>query len=56
MLYTGGLCVVLRFTAPLILISEKFQSKYIDIEQYFVCPNCTSSNNTFGCLIDMGVA
>ena len=28
-LHTGGLCGVLRFTAPLILISKKFQSKYI---------------------------
>ena len=27
--HTGGLCGVLRFTAPLILISENFQSKYI---------------------------
>ena len=25
----GGLCGVLWFTAPLILISKKFQSKYI---------------------------
>ena len=28
-LHTGGLCGVLRFTAPLILISKKFQSKHI---------------------------
>lgn len=28
-LRTGGLCGVLGFTAPFILISEKFQSKYI---------------------------
>ena len=28
-LHTGGQCGVLRFTAPLILISKKFQSKYI---------------------------
>ena len=29
MLHADGLCGVLRFTAPLILISKKFQSKYI---------------------------
>ena len=29
MVHTGGLCGVLWFTAPLILISKKFQSKYI---------------------------
>ena len=29
MLHTGRLCGVLGFTAPLILVSEKFQSKYI---------------------------
>ena len=28
-LHTGGLCGVLQFTAPLILISKKFQIKYI---------------------------
>ena len=28
-LHTGGHCGVLGFTAPLILISKKFQSKYI---------------------------
>ena len=28
MVHTGGLCGVLRFTTPLILISEKLQSKY----------------------------
>ena len=28
-LHTGGLCGVLRFNAPLILISKNFQSKYI---------------------------
>ena len=27
--HTGGLCGVLQFTAPLILISMKFQRKYI---------------------------
>ena len=27
--HTGGLCGVLRFTAPLILTSKKLQSKYI---------------------------
>ena len=29
MVHTGGLCGVLGFTAPLILIAKKFQSKYI---------------------------
>ena len=29
LVHTGGLCGVLWFTAPLILISKKFQSKYI---------------------------
>ena len=29
MIHTGELCGVLRFTAPLILISKNFQSKYI---------------------------
>ena len=29
MVHTGGLCGELGFTAPLILISKKFQSKYI---------------------------
>ena len=29
MLHTSGLCRVLGFTAPLILISKEFQSKYI---------------------------
>ena len=29
MLHTGGPCGVLGFTAPLILISKKFQSKYV---------------------------
>ena len=29
MLHTDGVCGVLGFTAPLILISKKFQSKYI---------------------------
>ena len=28
MLHTGGLCRVLGFSAPPILISKKFQSKY----------------------------
>ena len=28
-LHTDGQCGVLRFTTPLILISKKFQSKYI---------------------------
>ena len=59
MVHTGGLCGVLGFTAPLILIAKKFPSKYIYIyiDQCFVCPNCTSSNKTvtFRCMIDMGV-
>ena len=29
MVHTGVLCGVLGFTAPLILIAKKFQSKYI---------------------------
>ena len=29
MVHTGELCRILRFTAPLILISKKFKSKYI---------------------------
>ena len=29
MVHTGGLCGVLGFTAPLILIAKKFPSKYI---------------------------
>ena len=29
MAHTGGMCVVLGFTALLFLISKKFQSKYI---------------------------
>ena len=29
MVHTGGLCGVLGFTAPLILIAKKFQSKCI---------------------------
>ena len=29
MQYTDGLCGVLGFTAPIVLISKKFQSKYI---------------------------
>ena len=29
MVHAGGLCGVLGFTAPLILIAKKFQSKYI---------------------------
>ena len=29
MLYTDGLCGVLGFTGPLILISKKFQRKYM---------------------------
>ena len=31
MVHTGGLCGVLGFTAPLILIAKKFPSKYIYI-------------------------
>ena len=34
--HTDGPCGVLGFTAPLILISKKFQSKYI--EQHFRAP------------------
>ena len=29
LVHTGGMCGVLEFTAPLILISKKFRSKYI---------------------------
>ena len=29
MVHTGGLCGVLWFTVPLIIVSKKFQSKYI---------------------------
>ena len=29
MVHTGGLCRLLGFTAPVILISKKLQSKYI---------------------------
>ena len=29
MVHAGGLCGVLGFTAPLILIAKKFQSKYV---------------------------
>ena len=55
MVHTGGLCGILVFTAPLILISKRFKSKQLYNEQCFVCPNCTSSNKivTFGCLIDI---
>ena len=37
MLHTGGLCGVLGFTAPFILISKKFQSKYIYILNSALC-------------------
>ena len=54
---TGGLCRVLGFIAPLILIWKTFQI-YLYIEQCFLYPNWTSSNKTvtFGYLIDMGIA
>ena len=56
MVHTGGLCEVLGFTAPLILISKKFWSKYIYTLNSPLCAsNCTSSDKTvtFGYLIDM---
>ena len=59
MAHIGRLCGVLGFTAPPMLISKKFQSKYIYTLNSALCaPNCTSSNKTvtFGCWIDMGVA
>ena len=37
MVHTGGLCGVLGFTAPLILISKKFQSKHIYILNSDLC-------------------
>ena len=37
MLHTGGLCGILGFTAPLILISKKFQSEYIYILNSALC-------------------
>ena len=36
-LHTSGLCGILRFTAPLILISKKFQSKYIHTVNSALC-------------------
>ena len=36
-LHIGGLCGVLRFTAPLILISKKLQSKYINTMNSALC-------------------
>ena len=36
-LHVGGLCGVLRFTAPLILISKKLQSKYINTMNSALC-------------------
>ena len=37
MVHTGVLCGVLGFTAPLILIAKKFQSKYIYILNSALC-------------------
>ena len=37
MVRTGGLCGVLRFTAPPILISKKFQSKYTYTSNSTLC-------------------
>ena len=37
MVHTGGPCGVLGFTAPFILISKKFQSKYIYIMNSALC-------------------
>ena len=55
--HTGGLCGVLGFIAPLVLVWKTFQI-YLYIQQCLLCPNCTSSNKTvtFGYLIDMGIA
>ena len=53
MVHTSGLCGVLGFTAPLVLISKKIQSKYIYTLNSALCASITV---TFGCLIDMGVA
>ena len=51
MLHTGGLCGVLGFTAPLILISKKFQSKYI-----YTLNSTFYKAVFFECLIDVGAA
>ena len=59
MLHTGGPCGVLGFTAPLILISKKFQSKYIyTLNSALSAPVAreTIKQFLFECLIDMGVA
>ena len=53
MVQRSGLCGVLGFTAPLVLISKKIQSKYIYTLNSALCAPITV---TFGCLIDMGVA
>ena len=37
MVHTDGLCGVLEFTAPLILISKKFLSKYIYTPNSTLC-------------------
>ena len=51
MLHTDGLCGVLGFTTPLILISKKFQSKYI-----YTLNSTFYKAVFFGCLIDVGAA
>ena len=44
MLHTSGLCGALEFTAPLILISKKLQSKYIHTWNSALCaPNARAA-------------
>ena len=57
--HKGGLCGVLGFTAPLILISKKVQSKYIYTLNSALCAPIAGpaiKQFFFWCLIDMGVA
>ena len=51
MLHTDGLYGVLGFTTPLILISKKFQSKYI-----YTLNSTFYKAVFFGCLIEVGAA
>ena len=58
MVHAGGLLGVLGFTAPLILISKKFQIKYIYTLNSALCaPIARAAIKQFfgGCLIDMRV-
>ena len=56
-LHTGGPCRVLGLTAPIILISKKFQSKYICTLNSALCAPVAwaAIEVVLGCLIDMGV-